>query len=116
MARCEDFPCCNHERGCCPDYDPDTGEQLNMKCTCGATVPLSSRSSLCESCLNPGRARMRARAEARANGDLPCDCSDKEDHEEDCENHPEYEAEEDGWEEDYGDREFEQYGYDYPDY
>ena len=23
-----------------------------MKCTCGATVPLSSRSSLCESCLN----------------------------------------------------------------
>jgi hypothetical protein len=23
-----------------------------MKCTCGATVPLSSRSSLCQSCLN----------------------------------------------------------------
>jgi len=23
-----------------------------MKCVCGATVPLSSRSSLCESCLN----------------------------------------------------------------
>ena len=51
MAHCEDFPCCGHEYGCCPDYDPDTGRQLNMKCVCGATVPLTSRSSLCHSCL-----------------------------------------------------------------
>jgi len=51
MARCEDFPCCGHELGCCPDYDPVTGEQLNMKCTCGATVPLTSRYSICEGCL-----------------------------------------------------------------
>ena len=50
MARCEDFPCCGHEAGCCPDFDDD-GRQLNMKCTCGATVPLSSRSSICPRCL-----------------------------------------------------------------
>lgn len=49
---CEDWPCCGHEQGCCPDFDPETGAQLNMKCTCGATVPLGSRSSICETCLN----------------------------------------------------------------
>jgi hypothetical protein len=55
MARCEDFPCCGHEPGCCPDFDPETGEQLNMKCVCGATVPLHSSSSLCQACLNSAR-------------------------------------------------------------
>ena len=53
MARCIDFPACGHESGCCPDYD-EGGNQLNMKCTCGATVPLSSPSSLCPTCLNMG--------------------------------------------------------------
>lgn len=48
---CEDYPCCGHEVGCCPDYD-EAGKQLNMKCVCGATVPLGSRSSLCEGCLS----------------------------------------------------------------
>lgn len=51
MARCEDFPCCGHELGCCPDFDQETGKQLNMKCVCGATVDINSRSSLCDSCL-----------------------------------------------------------------
>lgn len=51
MSRCEDFPCCGHELGCCPDFD-ESGRQLNMKCTCGATVPLDSRYSICEGCLN----------------------------------------------------------------
>ena len=46
---CEDFPCCNHENGCCPDFED--GVQLNMKCTCGTTVPLGSRSSICRQCL-----------------------------------------------------------------
>lgn len=108
MARCEDYPCCGHESGCCPDFDPDTGKQLNMKCTCGATVPLTSRSSLCEDCLHPGRARLRAAHEAT------CECEGAEDdeHEDDCPKSPDYE-------EDYGDpydgdREFENYGYDYP--
>ena len=51
MAHCEDFPCCGHD--ICPDFDPDTGKQLNMRCVCGAEVPLDSRSSLCKSCLQP---------------------------------------------------------------
>lgn len=55
MARCEDFPCCGHEPGCCPDFDPETGRQMNMKCTCGATVPLTSKYSLCEGCMGGGR-------------------------------------------------------------
>lgn len=54
MARCEDFPCCGHELGCCPDYDAETGAQLNMKCVCGATVPLNNHSSLCDWCLRDG--------------------------------------------------------------
>ena len=48
---CEDFPCCGHENGCCPSFDSETGEQLDMKCVCGASLPLISRSSICKSCL-----------------------------------------------------------------
>jgi len=51
MARCEDFPCCGHEPGCCPDYD-DAGRQLNMVCTCGAKHHGESGTSLCQSCLD----------------------------------------------------------------
>ena len=51
MATCEDFPCCGHEQGCCPDYD-DTGKQLNMKCLCGATLDVNRQSSLCAACLS----------------------------------------------------------------
>jgi len=47
---CEDYPCCGHEHGCCPDFD-DSGRQLNMRCVCGAVLPLNSRYSCCESCL-----------------------------------------------------------------
>jgi hypothetical protein len=54
MARCEDFPCCGHELGCCPDYDEETGEQLNMVCTCGAKLPVTARYSICNSCLRMG--------------------------------------------------------------
>lgn len=50
MARCKDFPCCGHEPGCCPDFD-DSGRQLNMVCVCGAKLPLSSRYSICPSCM-----------------------------------------------------------------
>jgi len=67
MARCEDFPCCGHEDGCCPDYDEETGQQLNMKCTCGATVSIDSKYSICESCL------------ARATGDYGGNWSEEED-------------------------------------
>lgn len=51
MARCEDYPCCGHELGCCPDFDPDTGAQLNMKCTCGAVLPIDNPVSICDACL-----------------------------------------------------------------
>lgn len=54
MARCEDFPCCGHESGCCPDFD-DSGKQLNMKCTCGATIPLKARYSICDDCMDRSR-------------------------------------------------------------
>jgi len=63
MARCEDWPCCGHEAGCCPDYDK-SGKQLNMKCTCGATLPLDSSSSICSTCLD----QMSRRSQA---GDYP---------------------------------------------
>jgi|2_EtaG_2_1085320.scaffolds.fasta_scaffold00029_69 hypothetical protein len=53
MKQCEDWPCCGHERGLCPDFD-ESGQQLNMKCICGATVSINSRSSLCVSCLRNG--------------------------------------------------------------
>jgi hypothetical protein len=51
MARCEDFPCCGHEAGCCPDFD-ENGRQMNMVCTCGAKLPINNRYSICDTCLN----------------------------------------------------------------
>jgi hypothetical protein len=54
MSRCEDFPCCGHELGCCPDFD-ESGQQLNMKCTCGATLPVDARYSICDVCLERSR-------------------------------------------------------------
>ena len=50
---CEDFPCCGHELGCCPDFD-ESGKQLNMICTCGAVLPVSNGSSLCDFCILRG--------------------------------------------------------------
>ena len=47
---CEDFPCCGHEAGCCPDFGED-GQQLNMRCTCGARIPVDSNLSICRTCL-----------------------------------------------------------------
>ena len=51
MARCEDFPCCGHEAGCCPSYD-EAGRQTDMVCTCGARLPVDNRYSICDSCLS----------------------------------------------------------------
>lgn len=50
MAYCEDFPCCGHEDGCCPDFDAN-GRQLNKVCTCGKKLPLTSPSSICRMCV-----------------------------------------------------------------
>ena len=44
MARCEDFPCCGHDHGCCPvDGKPVCVE-------CKKVLPKGSRSSICEPC------------------------------------------------------------------
>jgi hypothetical protein len=51
--RCEDFPCCGHEAGCCPDFD-ESGRQVNIRCTCGAVLPVDARYSICDSCLDAG--------------------------------------------------------------
>jgi hypothetical protein len=51
MAYCEDFPCCGHEPGCCPDYDSVTGQQINMVCICGAKLPLTNKYSICKGCI-----------------------------------------------------------------
>ena len=50
MARCEDFPCCGHEAGCCPNFN-ESGEQLDMVCTCGKRLPITNRYSICNQCL-----------------------------------------------------------------
>lgn len=50
---CEDFPCCGHEHGCCPDFD-ECGRQLNMRCTCGAVLPINARYSICDGCMRRG--------------------------------------------------------------
>jgi hypothetical protein len=47
---CEDFPCCGHEVGCCPNFV--NGQQVNMRCTCGAVLPINNRYSICDSCLD----------------------------------------------------------------
>jgi hypothetical protein len=97
--RCEDYPCCGHvgEDGPCPDFDPDTGKQLNMRCVCGAAVPLSSRSSLCAGCLRRGMAEDGY--DDFYDGDVETDEDEDED--------------EDDGERDYGTPDERLYGYDY---
>lgn len=46
---CEDFPCCGHELGCCPDFV--NGRQINMVCVCGARLPINNPTSICNACL-----------------------------------------------------------------
>lgn len=103
--RCEDYPCCGHvgEDGPCPDFDPDTGKQLNMRCVCGARVPLGSRSSICAGCL---------RRAAIEDGDYPDDDYDFDD---DAEIEVDEEDDEDDYDDepDYGTPDERLYGYDY---
>lgn len=45
MPRCEDFPCCGHAAGDCPDA------QGRMRCVeCGRKLRRNASSSICESC------------------------------------------------------------------
>jgi hypothetical protein len=43
---CEDYPCCGHD--VCPEFDASG----RLKCVCGATLPLDSRYSICDTCMN----------------------------------------------------------------
>jgi hypothetical protein len=43
--RCEDYPCCGHEDGGCPNSDGT----FNC-CTCGAKLPIDSTSAMCRRC------------------------------------------------------------------
>ena len=70
MARCEDYPCCGHEAGCCPRYD-EAGKQLDMVCTCGARLPVTSRYSICDACLRGG-------SQGREDEDVDWDMQDSE--------------------------------------
>jgi len=46
MPRCEDFPCCGHEAGDCPDSSG------RMRCVgCGKRLPKRATSSICPKCL-----------------------------------------------------------------
>ncbi len=48
MARCEDYPCCGHESGDCPDA------QGRMTCVeCGKRLSEKATSSICPKCLKP---------------------------------------------------------------
>lgn len=47
MARCEDYPCCGHGDGGCPNEDG------SFNCAhCGARLPKRARSSLCNACIS----------------------------------------------------------------
>ena len=46
MPRCEDYPCCGHEPGDCPD------SQGRMSCVeCGKRLPKTASSSICSACM-----------------------------------------------------------------
>lgn len=46
MARCEDYPCCGHEPGDCPD------SKGRMTCVeCGKQLSAKATSSICAKCL-----------------------------------------------------------------
>ena len=47
MVRCEDWPCCGHAEGDCPQYT----KSGRLRCTCGRPLPKNSRYSICRQCL-----------------------------------------------------------------
>jgi hypothetical protein len=50
--RCEDYPCCGHEAGDCPDA------QGRFTCVeCGKRLPRNARSSICPKCMRQAERR-----------------------------------------------------------
>jgi NMD protein affecting ribosome stability and mRNA decay len=61
MPRCEDYPCCGHESGDCPDSSG------RMTCVeCGKRLPKAAVSSICNVCLR----RMATRDESDLDHDF----------------------------------------------
>lgn len=49
MARCEDYPCCGHEPGDCPEID--SKGRARYRCVeCGKRLRPNATSSICGSC------------------------------------------------------------------
>lgn len=44
-TRCEDYPCCGHEPGGCPNEDGSFS-----CCRCGIRMPKGNRSAMCNRC------------------------------------------------------------------
>ena len=60
---CEDYPCCGHARGECPETDSKGRER--WRCVdCGKLLPISATSSICAKC----QRRMAQRPEDRESG------------------------------------------------
>ena len=57
MPRCEDYPCCGHDR--CPGRD-ENGEEIWTCTECGCDLPAKARSSICADCQSAIRKEMEA--------------------------------------------------------
>jgi Zn-finger protein len=56
MARCEDYPCCGHEPGDCPNHRAD-GSEVWRCVECRKKLPRNARSSICNACLKRAERR-----------------------------------------------------------
>jgi len=48
MARCEDYPCCGHDEGDCPEII--NGKERWRCIDCGKMLPIGAESSICNKC------------------------------------------------------------------
>ena len=46
---CEDYPCCGHEAGGCPQIDENGAERFRCAC-CSVLMAPKARSAVCEPC------------------------------------------------------------------
>jgi hypothetical protein len=49
MARCEDYPCCGHAAGDCPEIDAK-GREVWRCVECGKRLKAGATSSICPKC------------------------------------------------------------------
>ena len=52
---CEDYPCCGHEAGGCPQIDENGAERFRCAC-CSVLMAPKARSAVCEPCHKRRRA------------------------------------------------------------